>query len=464
MNDPRLPQIPGSLRDDAAVAAPLTAGRYLGLAALLLARTPTAVATRVVRAIVTAGTGAAPAVLIAALAWLTEQEPERRAAGLALAARATDAIAGAGAALATTVVVAVVLRALCDRAAARALSGAASAPGHAPAASLGGHILVALADAGVMMGTLLFASPIVATAVRVGDGGATGGSPGGAALFAALCLVVGWSIARWWSGLLAAYAVWRPGFLPAALAAAVSAPASAWRLHGRLATASVATGVVIQLFGGALGVSAIDVLVDGDRVTPSLLAALLATGLADVVARAWIDAAQLALVGHRLGDCTQESLDGTIQSASPARAPGFEPPREGAFANVGPVPPLMVPLVGSGGAEASGSATDRRVRSDTPGASPTWDVRTAPVEPLTASLRAARTTTATRPESVQRGSGPAAPGSGEPPPDAELRERPPATQSAGEGGLASLTVGRARFRTVDGLPEAVWRGEGAGQR
>jgi hypothetical protein len=320
------------LKEDAAVAPALPASAYAMLGVHGFGRRRGSLSIRALRGLLT---GAGPVLVTAAIAaflWLLAMPRSGRLAVLgerpsvhALLTLAGDAVGGTPFVLLALLALGVpLIRGALDAALFGRLRDAwtphARPLGAVLRRSLGAFMLLACVQAGLLVGGVMFLSPLVELLLRL----LVQPSPPAAATFVLLVLAMGivsvLFTLRFIVLVLAAHLAWRPRFVAATLASALAAPWVHWRTYLPIGLAwwwlstSVLLGAAVVLASAGpmwLATGAVS-------VRSTVLLGLFA--VSGTVIGAWLDAVLVAMVGHRLGDVGSGDEPSPLPEGAPAQA------------------------------------------------------------------------------------------------------------------------------------------------
>ncbi len=301
------------LREDAAIAPPLSLTAYLLLGVHGLGRSRTALLARGSRVLVSAGGVLMPPVAGSLFLWLLAMPAAGRLRELGARPSVDGLLAQLGSWMGDHMVTVLLLlgatiplaRAAFDVVLFGRLRDAWARrprPLRTVFRGFGSFYLLALIQLGLLVGGFLFLSPIIDLVLRM----LVQESPPAGARFVMVVLVgmlaLGVAWLRYVVMVIAAHLTWRPRFFAATVAAALAAPVVQWRIY-------LPVGAIWGLGYGFLlasasfvGAGALPPMLDGGTipVRPLLLIAII--GGAGFVLSAWVDAVLVATVGHRLGD------------------------------------------------------------------------------------------------------------------------------------------------------------------
>ena len=184
--------------------------------------------------------------------------------------------------------------------------------------TLGPFVLLALVQAGLLIGGCMFLAPLVEVLLRL----LVQPRPAAAATLVlgalALGIVTTLFALRFVVLVIAAHLAWRPQFVAATLATALAAPWVHWRTYLPLALTWWWWSTMVLIAASVVLASAGPSFVLAGEVSARAGFLLVLFAAAGGVAGAWLDAALVAMVGHRLGDIgTNEDVLALPEGALP---------------------------------------------------------------------------------------------------------------------------------------------------
>ena len=329
----------GTMRDDAAVAPALALTRYVALGLRSLARAPMAWTYRALGLPFASFGAIVPTLIGSVFLWLRAMTPEERTEWLSAELALNPELgASRGTQLSVLLVLFFVipaLRGIFDALLYGTIVDGVRGKTRRAATILreswGAFFGLGMLQLGLVVGAVMFLSPVLAVVARVLDARAGQLGPD---LFLVLCVSIcmaTFASLRALVQLFSAYIAWRPRYFAGAVAAALAAPYAQRSHYVPLYAAWFGAFAVLSLLASLLGATLVPLAVGGAEASEVSGVLLGFVGGTSVVFVSWFESALVAMVGHRLGDVE----DGR------ERAPhsvGLEPPVEGIYGVGEPAP------------------------------------------------------------------------------------------------------------------------------